>query len=634
MSLRNVSSLMIVLAIATFLTEGQGLSLRDAVAAEVRSPDGKVTVDFHTDAQGQLLYSVSYQGKPVLLDSQLGLVLKEAAPLVGGFSVVNVERAEHDATWQPVYGERSEIRDHYRQMVVSLEDNQQPPRKLQLTFRAYDEGVALCYTIAKQPRLEQFVIGDELTQFRFAEDHTAWPVYAAQGVYQKTTLSEIKPNCERPLLVQFDGGPAVALAEARLVDYVRTRLQPVKDAPFTLKAHLASAVEANTAEAMAAFTTPWRVVMVADSPAELIERNYLLLNLNDPCAIEDTSWIKPGKVIREVTLSTAGGKACIDFAVDRGLQYIEYDAGWYGHEYSKESDATTITLDPKRVPPGTTLDLEEVCRYGAERGIGVIVYVNRLALERQLDEILPLYKKWGIKGLKYGFVQVGSQEATTWMHEAVRKAAKYQMVVDIHDEYRPTGYERTYPNLLTQEGIRGNEEMPPAEHNLILPFTRGLCGAGDYTICWYSNRIKTSRAHQLGCAVVFYSPLQFVYWYDRPAMYRGEPELDFFKHVPTVWDETKVLQGEVGRYITVARRSGDTWFVGTLNAEQRRELKIPLNFLPPDSKFTAEVHGDADPTGADSKKVKIDVATVDSSTILTADLAHNGGQAIRLVPVK
>ena len=505
---------------------------------------------------------------------------------------------------------------------------------MQLTFRAYDEGVAVCYTIAKQPGLERFVISDELTQFRFAEDHTAWPVYAAQGVYQKTTLSKVRPNCERPLLVQFDGGLAVALAEARLVDYARTRLQPVKDAPFTLKAHLASAVEANTAEATAAFTTPWRVVMVADSPAELIERNYLLLNLNDPCAIEDTSWIKPGKVIREVTLSTAGGKACIDFAVDRGLQYIEYDAGWYGHEYSKESDATTITLDPRRVPKGVTLDLEEVCRYGAERGIGVIVYVNRLALERQLDEILPLYKKWGIKGLKYGFVQVGSQEATTWMHEAVRKAAKYQMVVDIHDEYRPTGYERTYPNLLTQEGIRGNEEMPPAEHNLILPFTRGLCGAGDYTICWYSNRIKTSRAHQLGCAVVFYSPLQFVYWYDRPSMYRGEPELDFFKHVPTVWDDTRVLQGTPGEYITMARRSGDTWFVGTLNAEERRKLKVSMSFLPLGKKFSAEIHSDADPTGADSKTVKIERTTIDSTTVLTADLAHNGGQAIRLVPVE
>lgn len=594
---------------------------------DLASPDGQVAVQLQQTDSGGLRYSVRYNNKPVITTSRLGLVLKDAPPLVEGFQVINVTRSKHDQTWKPVYGERSEVRDRYHELVVELQEKAPPMRRIEIVVRAYDEGAALCYRLPEQPNLTQAVIAAETTEFCFAGDYPAWPVYSAQGVYQRVRLSQNKPNCERPLVVEVDRGPFVAVAEAHLVDYARMRLMPVTGNPHAVQSQLGS-----EAVVSLPYRTPWRVIMLGDTPGQLLERNDLILNLNDPCAIADTSWIKPGKVIREVTLTTAGGKACIDFCVARGLQYIEFDAGWYGNEYDDASDARKVNRDAKKSGAKGDLDLLEVICYGQERGIGVFLYVNRRALERQLDELLPLYQQWGVKGVKYGFVNVGSQQWTTWLHEAVRKAAAHRLMVDVHDEYRPTGYSRTYPNLLTQEGVHGNECMPSAEHNAILPFTRFLCGAADYTVCWHSDRIKTSRAHQLALPVAYYSPLQFLFWYDRPQQFGNQPELDFFRHVPVVWDDTRVIHGVIGQYATIARRSGDDWFVGSINAVERRKLDIPLRFLSPGRKYTAEIYSDADPSGGDSKKVGIERFTVDSTNVITADMAANGGHAVRLTP--
>jgi alpha-glucosidase len=331
-----------------------------------------------------------------------------------------------------------------------------------------------------------------------------------------------------------------------------------------------------------------------------------------------------------VTLTTAGGKACVDFAVAHNLQYVEYDAGWYGHEYGDEADARTVSVDPKRSKG--PLDLPAVIAYARQRGIGILLYVNRRALERQLDEILPLYESWGVKGVKYGFVQVGSQRWTAWLHEAVRKAAEHHLMVDVHDEYRPTGYSRTYPNLMTQEGIRGNECMPTAGENLVLPFTRMLCGAGDYTVCYYNNRIQTTHAHQLAAAVVFYSPWQFLFWYDRPSAYQGEREIEFFEHVPTVWDDTRIVNGKIGEYVSIARRSGRDWFIGTMNGMEPRKLDIPLTFLDPDQDYVAHVYSDGDPDDRTRTHVRIARRSVDCRTILTAEMPGSGGQAVRITP--
>ncbi|MBN2592586.1 MAG: glycoside hydrolase family 97 N-terminal domain-containing protein [Sedimentisphaerales bacterium] len=617
-----------------------------AVCAEhvLKSPDGNVVVEFDLkdtdDLQSCPTYTVKYYDQLVIADSKLGFLIKDAGPLQAGFEIIEVSQSSYDSTYLPVYAERKTIRDHYNQLVAELRENHPPHRRIILTFRAYNEGAAFCYTLPQQDELKNFVISAEKTQFSFTRDHTAYAAYSAQGEYSKVLLSQIKNNCERPLTVEIDSGLFASVAEARLVDYARMRLSPQRDKPLTLVSSLHGEVNAT-----APTTTPWRVIMLGRSPGELLEQNYLLLNLNEPCAIEDTSWIKPGKVIREVTLTTAGGKACVDFAVEHNLQYVEFDAGWYGHEYSDESDATTVSVDPKRSKG--PLDLHYIIDYAKRRGIGIILYANRRALERQLDEILPLYEKWGVKGIKYGFVQVGSQQWTAWLHEAVRKAARHHLMVDIHDEYRPTGYSRTYPNLMTQEGIAGDETKPSNSLTLTILFTRMLAGAADNTICYYDRRVddNASHAYQLAKSVCFYSPWQFLYWYDRPGgsprrtggaggshnVIGDEPELEFFDHVPTVWDDTKVIYGQIGEYAVIARCSGESWFIGCMNGNDPHTFDVPLNFLDKDRKYIVHIYSD-DPTVPTRTHVKISRFIVDSSSVLKIELLPRGGRAIRIHP--
>jgi len=597
----------------------------------ITGPDGAIAAVIAVDPSGRPTWRINYRGRTIITPSPLGFV-RDGHDQQIPWAVRSVTRDRRTTAWTPVYGQWVRIPDVYNTATLHLTGRSDPARRMAIEVRAYDRAVALRYHLggtsgaqtappATAPTLN---ITDERTTFHFADDHPAWAVYSAQGRYSRIPLSRIRPNCERPLVVEIPDGPVVAVGEAALVDFARMRLQPAP--PHGVRAMLAG-----SARVALPYATPWRLVMIADTPAELVENSYVFENLNAPCAIAETSWIKPGKVIREVTLTTAGGRACVDFARKMNLQYIEYDAGWYGPENDPAADATTITLDPRRSKG--PLDLPEVIRYAKANGIGVWLYVNRRALERQLDTILPLYEQWGIAGVKYGFVQVGSQQWTTWLHHAVRKAAEHHLMVDIHDEYRPTGYSRTYPNLLTQEGIGGNETMPPPEQNLVYPFTRFLCGAADYTICWMSGRVKGTRAHQMAAAVVYYSPLQFVFWYDRPQKVPDDPELEFFRQVPTVWDDTRVLAGRIGQYVTTARRSGDRWFVGTMNAVQRRTLSIPLAFLDSGRTYTAHVYADAQPEGPD-RSVRIETKQVDRESVLTADLAANGGQAVWIEPKK
>jgi len=362
-------------------------------------------------------------------------------------------------------------------------------------------------------------------------------------------------------------------------------------------------------------------------------------------AIDDVSWIKPGKVLREVTLTTTGGIACIDFAAKNNFQYIMFDAGWYGWENDEESDATTVTLDPRRSKG--PLDLQHVIDYGKSKGIGVILYVNRRALEKQLDEILPLYESWGVAGVKYGFVQTGSQEWTRWLHEAIRKAAKHHLMVDIHDRYRPTGYSRTYPNFMNREGVRGDEASPSSEQTLTTIFTRLLTGAADNTICYFSKRVTKrmgSHASQLAKAVCIYGPWHSIFWYDRPQGSPGtdsgiaaenrvignEPELEFFYKVPSVWDDTKVLDGAIGEYATIARRSGENWFVGSINRNNRHTVNINLSFLEKGKKYTAFIYSD-DPEIQTRTHVRIDEKEVNVDDVLTFNLKERTGLAMRII---
>jgi len=471
-------------------------------------------------------------------------------------------------------------------------------------------------------------ITDEFTEYTLPEGTKAYFTSRAQTPYEFLPLEGWPGESDRPLLLTLPEGPYVCLAEAQVVDYVRTKFKLSTEKKNTIQSAMYGPVED-----IAPYHTPWRVIMCADKPGQILEHNDLILNLNPSCKIKDTSWIKPGKVVREVTLTTEGGKALVDFAVKRNLQYIHFDAGWYGFEYDKVSDATTVTLDPRRNPDINALNLKEVVAYAKERGIGVILYVNQRALQQQLDEILPLYKSWGIAGIKFGFVQVGSQVWTKWMHEAIKKCADYGLMVDVHDEYRPTGFSRTYPNLLTQEGIRGNEEFPDATHNTILPFTRMINGAADYTICYFDKRLKNTHAHQLAASLIFYSPLQTIFWYDRPSFYQGEPEIEWFENLQTVFDDTKVLEGAPGKHITMARRKGNEWFVGALTNNEGSAQSVNLSFLDKGKTYLARIYTDGGDKIKTRTQVKCTRLLVDSSQIMQFALKPGGGAAMQLVPV-
>jgi len=470
-----------------------------------------------------------------------------------------------------------------------------------------------------------------LTTFVFTGDHPCWVTYSAQGVYERALISEVRRGCERPLVIEMTDGPVIAIGEARLVDFARMKFDPNPENPTSLLAALCSEVVIQGTGKP--YRSPWRFVMAADRPGTLVEHNFLLQNLNDPSEIADTSWIRPGKVFRDVTLTTVGGKASIDFAVDRGIQYIIFDAGWYGPETDDRADATYVSLDPARNPVPSSLDLHAVLEYAKSRDIGVILYVNRRALERQLDEMLPLYREWGVAGIKYGFVHVGSQHWTTWLHDAIAKTAQYQLVVDVHDEYRGTGWERTFPNLLTVEGIRGNEERPTTRQNIITALTRMIAGAGDATHCWYTNFFQGTKTNQLATVVIFYSPLQFHFWYDRPSDFRNEPELDFWKTIPVVWNETRVLHGRIGEYVTFARRTGDEWYIGTLSSGEARTLTLPLDFLEEGRQYEATHYFDYSNDVEDRLKLRIARKLVNSETVLDLNIAPDGGAALRIVPL-
>ena len=623
----------------------------------IASPNGNYQMHVY-DRDGKMYYTVDFKNKPVILESLLGISSSQSGKAIesdaasdnkaiadwgDNLKIDSVTERTVDAAWFPVYGERNLYVDMYKEYAIDIRKNNSNKR-IQLIVRAYNEGIAFHYKFTGNEYLH---IAHEFTQYTMPEGTQAYFTPRAQAKYDLLPLKNWPGESERPLLLTIPGAETLyaLLTEAGMINYARTKFVLDSSKPNTITGSMYGAVDD-----IAPYSTPWRVIMAAEKAGDLIENNFLLLNLNDPCEIKEASWIRPGKVMREVTLSTEGGKNLVDFAVKRKLQYIHFDAGWYGPEGSKLSDATKVSLDPARNKNPDALDLQEVIRYAKSHNIGVILYVNQRALYQQLDSILPLYKSWGVSGVKFGFVQVGSHFWTNWLHEAIRKCAANGLLVDIHDEYRPTGFSRTYPNLMTQEGIYGNEEFPDAATNVTLPFTRFTQGAADYTICYYRRKwnedtqpdkthgfvnarlLRTTPAHQLAMAVVYYSPLQYLYWYDKPSESQDEPELEFFDRVPTVWDNTKVINGEVGQYITIARNSGNEWFVGTMTNNEARKLNIPLDFLPENRKYIAKIFFD---NGTQNTRTKVGIKTipVTNKSVINCDLLPSGGQAILIEPV-
>lgn len=583
----------------------------------------------------EVYYSVSYKGEPVLENSRAGLGLdnriwemalgvrnlKQPACWMDNLEVDSVAyQPTINNTWQPLYGERSRVQNAYNAATMYLSKKDGSDYRLNIEVRAYDEGVSFRYFFPEHPKAIFHKVVADLTEYTFPAGTKAWTEQWAQSVFEYLDINEIKHPVERALTIELPNGKWAALTDADVDDWCLTKFKTSETKRNTLTSVMYSPVDIVTY-----YATPWKIIMAADKPGELLEHNDIIQNLNPPCEIADAAaWVKPGKIMRETTISTEGAIATIDFCAAHNIPYMLFDWQWYMPCTSHDGDATKVVAK---------LDMPRVIAYGKEKGVGIWVYVNQHALMKQAKELFPLLHQWGIVGVKSGFVQYASHRWATWVHDLVRLAAENHLLMNIHDEFRPSGFSRTYPNLLTQEGICGNEEFPDATHNVTLPFTRMINGAADYTICYFDKRLKTTHAHQLAASLVFYSPLQTIFWYDKPSFYQGEPEIEWFENLQTVFDDTKVLDGAPGKNITMARRKGEDWFVAAMTNNNGSKENISLSFLDKNKTYLASIYTD----GGDKVKTRTGVACtyllVDASMTMKFDLKPSGGAAIRLVPI-
>ncbi|GLR20018.1 glycoside hydrolase family 97 protein [Portibacter lacus] len=589
------------------------------------SPNEILSLTIH-QKNDDLQLSIDYKGQTIKA------ILSDYGSTIGKIDTKIVNQP-----WTSIIGERAEIQNHFREITVPAKDKE--GRNLLINCRLYDESLAFQYQYDEEQFKNTTIEGDPLL-WTFDGNYKTWITERSQGEYHESSINEFKKNAERPILIQGGEDIFYAVGEAAVINYPRSKFQSSASADNSLSVVPESSIKLS----VASYKSPWRFVIFGDSPGAILEKNYLLENLNDENQISDPSWIRPGKVIREVTLTTTGGIACVDFAVKNGLQYVEFDAGWYGNEYDNASDASTITIDPNRSKG--PLDLHRVIKYAKERNIGIILYVNNRAMLKQLDQILPLYQSWGIAGVKYGFVNTGTQEYNAWLHDAVVKAANHKLLVDIHDDYRPTGFSRTYPNLLTQEGIRGDEESPSVEHSLYTIFIRGIAGAADNTNCYLAPRvvkIMGGKGAQMAKSIMIYSPWQFLYWYDRPmesprkkggagsseSVLTPDIGYEFYADLPTTWDEIRVLNSSMGNYGTIARKKGDNWYIGSLNANVQRTIALDFSFLEPGSSYETVIYFQDD-QALESNEIKRTYKEINSKSKFQLDLLANTGFAMVL----
>jgi alpha-glucosidase len=649
----------------------------------VSSPDGKLTISLALKANPQpylpgqrAYYRVTYGSTPILDDSPLGLDFLGANALDQDFEIVGKDREKHDSTWENHFGAQRIVPDKYNQLTVSLRERRAPGRRLDVIFRAYNEGVAFRYFLPKQAAIGKFALASENTGFHFAHDATAYALNMGrfnthnEGEYLPIKLTDIKPVSiiNLPLLVQVPGGPWVALLEADLNDYAGMYVGGVAGMPNALVSKLSDAPRKRDLQdtlTTAEYTkwqqpvlgatpkaTPWRVLMMAPTPGRLIETSYLLLNLNPPCAVADTSWIKPGKaawdwwvggyaanVDFKPGMNTATMKHYIDFAAAHHLEDLMIDAGWYsGTPEMPEGDITKLNPD---------VDVPGIVDYARQKGVKVLLWVDFRPLNKQIDEAFALYEKWGVAGIKVDSMNRDDQEMVNFYQLWVRKAAEHHLTMDLHGAYKGTGLRRTYPNLLNREAVMGMEyskwsaRVTP-EYDVTLPFTRMLAGPMDYTPGGFRNTARGqfkindplpntqgTRAHQLAAYVVYEAPLVMVS--DYPEAYQDGVGIEFIEKVPTVWDATKVLSGEVAKYIVTARQKGDNWYLGGMTNWDPRDLKIPLSFLG-SGEYEAQIFAD----GADADKVATSASVtkkhVTSGEKLAVHLAPGGGVAIIFAP--
>ncbi|MEL6614321.1 MAG: glycoside hydrolase family 97 protein [Bacteroidota bacterium] len=663
-----------------------------AQTVTVSSPSGVLDAHVTLGARGDLSYRVTRFGHEVIAPSRLGFDLVDAAPLAEGFEIVGVDTAAVDETWEQPWGEERFVRDYHHELRVSAQEASGERRRMDVVVRVFDEGVALRYEIPEQPNLTTFAIADELTEIAVASDPMAWWIGAYQGnryefVYEHTRLSQAD-TVHTPVTLETDAGLVISLHEAALVDYSSMTLAPrVTGTGVTLEADLipwSTGVKVYTAAPM---RTPWRMIQITDSAADLAQ-SLMLLNLNEPNALGDVSWVQPEAYVgiwwamhldmwtwgqgERHGATTEHTREYIDFAAENGFGGVlveGWNVGWDGNWFDGGTDFSFTE-------PYPDFDLEGLAAYARARGVHLIGHHETGAgvegYEAQMDDAFALYNRLGIPTVKTGYVghgqtikrttgpgTSGESPAREWHHgqfmvrhyqASVEAAARHEVSLNIHEPIKDTGLRRTYPNLLTREGARGQEYNAwsqdggnPPEHTAILPFTRMLAAPMDFTPGIVDlllpgkpdNRVNTTLAKQLALYVVLYSPVQMAA--DLPENYAEHPEpLAFIQSVAVDWERTVWLDSRIGDYAVVARqrRGGEDWFLGALTDETGRLLRAPLSFLEPGQAYVADVWRDADDADwkTNPSALTREAALVRRGDVLPLRLAPGGGQAVWLRP--
>jgi alpha-glucosidase len=644
------------------------------------SPDGKLKVEIKV--KHILSYQVLYQNQTLIKDSEIGFVFNMAPPLGKDMEVIKTTTLEFDETWTPFLKRFDNIRNHYHELIVELKEKKFPRRTMNLIFRAYNDGIAFRTEFIGNGNEHAYVMTDELVSFNFLEDHTCWAAdYKGYGTHQesefwKTKLSEITDEMiiGLPMTLRIDEECYVAITEANITDYAGMYLKHDESSgKFSVRSQLSPRNGQNENGDKVVFRfpkkTPWRVIMVGATPGALIE-SEIVMNLNDPCAIDDPSWIKPGISAwdhwwsGDVKMDNETIKKYIDLASEMGWTYQLIDWQWYGPFNTPESDITN---------PAPQLNMMEILDYAKSKNVKCWLWLYWTDVDKtDWEKACALYESWGIAGVKIDFMARDDQEMVNWYHRIVKTAAKYHLMVNFHGAYKPDGWRRTYPNLLTREGVLGNEynkwslRITP-EHILTLPFTRMLAGPMDFTPGAFLNRIPEkfsnepaspeeivasansadkasvrnerkpiaeamgTRAMQLAQFVVFDSPL--IVACDHPDNYKDQLGVEFLKKVKSIWDETKILNGAIGEYITTARRSGSEWFIGAMTNSEARTLDVKLDFLG-EGKYKLIAFEDAPDANINAEKAVRTSNTVNKGDVITIKMAPGGGFAAWLEPMK
>jgi alpha-glucosidase len=669
-----------LVAVASVLGAWCTLGAQDV--QRVASPDGRNVVEVGI-REGRLYYAVRRGGRDIVLPSLLGFDFKGQPPLRDSLRLSGASRASRDTTWTQPWGEVARVRDRHNELRVDVVETTGPRRRFTVAFRVFDDGVGFRYELPEQANLREFEIMDELTQFSMADDSRAWWIPSnrarldrSEMLYASSPVSVVD-SVQTPLTMETRDRRFVVIHEANLVNYARMNLAGGRMENRTLRVALAPHANGTKVFGRTPFSTPWRTIQIADRVEDLVP-SVLGLNLNPPSVLARTDWIQPmkyigiwwGMHINTMTWSsgpkhgatTENTRRYIDFAARNnigGVLVEGWNIGWDG-DWIANREAFSFT---QSYPD---YDLPGLAAYAKSKGVKLIVHNETSGgtrnYERQLDSAFALYRRLGLDAIKSGYVtdtsdgghSHHSQYMVNHYRKVIEKAAEYGIMLDVHEPIHDTGERRTYPNMMTREGARGQEYNAwggeggnPPEHETILFFTRLLAGPMDFTPGIFDiliergtgrprrpeeSRIRTTLAKQLALYITLYSPLQMAA--DLPENYENKPAFQFIRDVAVDWDTTRLVHGRIGDYVVVARRakgSGE-WFIGAMTDEEGRSFQVPLSFLPPGRAYVAEIYADGPAANwlTNPLPVSITRRSVTSASVLTVRMAPGGGQAIRI----